>query len=426
VAVDFSTLAAARTYGFLLTLASCAAVLANCASSSGPPLLSVALPGSELAASRSAEYQILFSFGVNVDGLRGVGPLANLIDVGGALYGTTPFGGMDGYGTVFSITKRGKEKVVHSFVGGSGGSYPVSGLLAVNGTLYGTTAGNAVYGSQNGNGTVFSLTPSGANFQVLHTFSGSGDGAYPMAGLVDVNGTLYGTTAQGGAYGNGTVFSISTSGVEAVLHSFDYDPDGENPLAGLIDANGTLYGTTQFGGRGGGTVFSITTSGAESVLYSFQKPADGAHPVSGLVPINGTLYGTTPEGGAYGEAGTVFSVNISNGNEVVLHSFDNDGSDGANPMDGMIAVKGALYGTTQNGGAGGVGTIFRITTSGTETVLHSFGYDYANDGAYSHAALLDVKGKLFGTTPAGGISEPSCSKSASQDCDYGTVFALTP
>jgi uncharacterized repeat protein (TIGR03803 family) len=398
-------------------------MLTSCGGSIGAP----AVPAQSApvqAQHAGSSYKVLFSFGINVNGLQGAGPLAGLIDVGGTLYGTTPFGGKYLYGTVFSITKKGKEKVVHSFTGSSGGSYPVGGLLAVNGTLYGTTAGDGEYGSQNGNGTVFSMKRNGSDFRVLHTFSGTADGAYPMAPLIDVDGALYGTTYQGGAYGYGAVFRINTSGTETVLHSFSSNPDGEYPLAGLTNVNGTLYGTTLVGGRGGGTVFRVTPTGAEGVLYSFQTPSNGENPVGSLITMNGTLYGTTSAGGACAEAGTVFSVEITDANEVVLHSFQNNGSDGANPMAGLIAAKGTLYGTTQTGGAGGVGTVFSITTGGAEKVLHSFGYDYANDGGYSRGSLIDVKGKLYGTTPRGGISQPSCPISGSGNCAYGTVFAL--
>jgi uncharacterized repeat protein (TIGR03803 family) len=151
--------------------------------------------------------------------------------------------------------------------------------------------------------------PSGKE-TVLHTVDGSsGDGYAPYAGLINVNGTLYGTTVQGGAYctlGCGTVFSITTSGTETVLHSFG-PGDGEYPYAGLIDVNGTLYGTTLEGGAGAGTIFSITPSGTEKVLYGFAGEPNGFEPYAGLINVKGTLYGTTAAGGVDGD-GTVFSL----------------------------------------------------------------------------------------------------------------------
>jgi uncharacterized repeat protein (TIGR03803 family) len=144
---------------------------------------------------------------------------------------------------------------------------------------------------------------------VLHNFKGIPDGEYPYAGLINVNGTLYGTTYFGGAYDDGTVFSITTSGKATVLHSFGMTGDGEYPYAGLIDVKGTLYGTTYEGGgaTGGGTVFAITTSGKETVLHSFTGSGDGEYPNAGLIDVKGTLYGTTADGGANG-GGTVFGL----------------------------------------------------------------------------------------------------------------------
>ncbi|MBV8067358.1 MAG: hypothetical protein JO113_05240 [Candidatus Eremiobacteraeota bacterium] len=136
-------------------------------------------------------------------------------------------------------------------------------------------------------------------------------GASPQAGLIDVGGTLYGTTYSGGAHNYGTVFSITTGGVENVLYSFRNGTDGANPLAGLIDVKGTLYGTTSVGGIfNGGTVFRITTGGMENVLHSFDLTGFGAgDPEAGLVNIKGTLYGTTEGGGAHFD-GTVFTLTL--------------------------------------------------------------------------------------------------------------------
>jgi uncharacterized repeat protein (TIGR03803 family) len=128
------------------------------------------------------------------------------------------------------------------------------------------------------------------------------DGSHPNAGLLDVNGTLYGTTANGGG-GSGTVYRISTSGVEKVLHRFLGGADGISPESVLVDVNGTLYGTTRVGGGSGcsygcGTVYRVSASGTEKVLYAFKGGSDGAYPIAGLIDVNGTLYGTTSEGGS--------------------------------------------------------------------------------------------------------------------------------
>ncbi|HYL26277.1 MAG TPA: choice-of-anchor tandem repeat GloVer-containing protein, partial [Candidatus Nitrosotalea sp.] len=198
------------------------------------------------------------------------------------------------------------------------------------------------------------------------------DARSPLAGLVNVKGALYGTTVQGGKYGLGAVFRISASGAETVVYSFSGGPDGSYPHARLIDANGTLYGTTYYGGSGCGgagcgTVYSVTTDGHETVLYTFRGGSDGSYPVAGLVFLNGTLYGTTAWGGnsnckGYG-CGTVYSVSAS-GVEQVLHRFSG-GRDGAAPEADLVAVNGTLYGTTSGAGrrrghSVGPGTAFAL------------------------------------------------------------------
>jgi uncharacterized repeat protein (TIGR03803 family) len=225
--------------------------------------------------------------------------------VNGTFYGTTTEGGTYNKGTVFSITPVGKEKVLYSFGGGTDGAFPESGLIDVKGTLYGTTQGGGSHVGEacikGGCGTVFSITPGGKE-TVLYSFRGGTDGEFPSAGLIDVNGTLYGTTSGGaGQYGDGTVFSVTPGGNEKVLHNFG-GADGQEPLATLLNVNGTLYGTTYAGGGGLGTVFSITLSGHETVLHSFTESTrtglkDGANPTSGLIDVNGRLYGTTYFGG---------------------------------------------------------------------------------------------------------------------------------
>jgi uncharacterized repeat protein (TIGR03803 family) len=328
-----------------------------------------------------------------------------------------------------------RHGVLYSFKGGSSdGESPAAGLININGTFYGTTwfagSGSCSYSGRYGCGTVFSVTSSGTE-TMLYSFKGggSGDGAYPIAGLLNVKGMLYGTTYNGGACasvsgGCGTVFSITPSGTETVLHTFKgRSGDGAYPYAGLINVRGTFYGTTSEGGTcssfvgGCGTVFSLTPSGTETVLYSFKGSGsgDGNLPTMSLVDVKGTLYGTTYEGGANcgssGGCGTVFSITPS-GAETVLHSFGRSG-DGANPYAGLglLNVKGTLYGTTIFGGANGDGTVFAITKSGTETVFHSFAGG-SGDGAGPRAGLISIKGKLYGTTYDGGANGD------------GTVFAL--
>jgi len=171
-------------------------------------------------------------------------------------------------------------------------------------------------------------------------------------------------------FGYGTVFKLDPSGEETVLHSFTYS-DGAFPDAGLIrDKAGNLYGTTSGGDlvcglQGCGTVFKVDPSGHETVLHSFTNSPDGAGPYAGLVMDKaGNLYGTTLNGGACGY-GTVFKLDPS-GHETVLHSFTNS-PDGAGPYANLVRDKaGNLYGTTEEGGASGYGTVFRLTSCGSQ------------------------------------------------------------
>jgi uncharacterized repeat protein (TIGR03803 family) len=262
---------------------------------------------------------------------------------------------------------------------------------------------------------------------VLYSFcsqANCADGFHPNDKLVmDAEGNLYGTTLLGGAYnlcigGCGTVFKLSPSGTETVLHSFgDNAMDGQNPIAELItDAEGNLYGTTYLGGAHGvGTVFELSPTGTETILHSFRKGGrDGHTPYAGLImDAKGNLYGTTYAGGAYG-IGTVFELSPT-GTETILHSFAAHKTDGAHPYARLVMdAKGSLYGTTVVGGAYGGGTVFEISAGGTETILHSFAKK-GNDGYTPYAGLImDALGNLYGTTWEGGAR------------GYGTVFEVTP
>lgn len=243
---------------------------------------------------------------------------AVVMDSQGNLYGTTENGGTYGLGTVYKVSASGTETILHSFGGSQGdGVNPASPLLlSAQGNLYGTTLDHVGVGCSPC-GTVFEITPSGVE-TVLYTFAGGSDGTTPFGGLIaDSQGDLYGTTtAGGGASGNcslgcGTVFKLTPSGAESVLYRFTGVPDGAVPMAALVmDAQGNLFGTTHGGGNstncgfapdGCGTVFELTSAGSESVLYTFCSEAgcpDGAHPASPLLlDQSGNLYGTASGGG---------------------------------------------------------------------------------------------------------------------------------
>ena len=232
-----------------LSLGAATALLMGCGGSQSPLSLPPQGSAPQQVLAQQA-YHIIHPFGRSAgDGTR---PAADLVDVKGTLYGTTMSGGSNNAGTVFSITTSGQETVLHSFGGPGDGVYPVAALLHVNGMFYGTTE----YGGTSGGGTIFSMTPDG-NVKLLHSFvfdypDKTDRGSIPLASLIDVNGTLYGTTSQGGkhtcndGYTNcGTVFSITPNGKYMLLHSFGGATTVFFPQAGLLDVNGELYGTTR-------------------------------------------------------------------------------------------------------------------------------------------------------------------------------------
>ena len=252
------------------------------------------------------------------------------------------------------------------------GAYPTALMQAADGNFYGTT----VSGGAPGAGTVFKITPSGT-LSTLHSFDNT-DGASPHGLVQGSDGNFYGTTAQGGAHSQGTVFTITPSGALTTLHSFDLT-DGSGPTVGLMQAtDGSFYGTTPGGGpinnnctvlSGCGTIFKITPSGTLTTLYGFcTQPncADGYDPDAVLVQgTDGNFYGTASQGGnpicgggMAGGCGTVFRITPS-GTLTTLYSFD--GTAGYAPTALVQAGNGSFYGTTAAGGTDNVGTVYSLT-----------------------------------------------------------------
>lgn len=373
---------------------------------------------------RAQTESVIYSFCSQVNCDDGALPAANLImDSQGNMYGTASSGGANDWGTAFKLSPAGKLTVLYAFcsVGGQSctdGSAPVSGLVMDSaGNFYGTTRQGGINGPLYG--TVFKLSPDGS-LTTLHSFNSDGvDGVNPLAGLVmDAKGNLYGTTYLGGAFNSGIVYRVTPDGKETIVHNFGgTSTDGSGPanMTLVKDNHGNLYGTTAFGGaHGEGTVFKISAQGEYSILYNFgATPTDGINPEAGLtLDGKGNLYGTTVLGGKYG-IGTVFRIS-SGGTEATLHNFQSNGIDGYDCYAPLIRdAKGNIYGVTYKGGANGAGTVFEVTPQGVETILHSFGS--GADGINPQGGLLlDSKGNLYGTTYYGGSP------------GNGAVFEVTP
>jgi uncharacterized repeat protein (TIGR03803 family) len=362
-------------------------------------------------------FKVLFNFTGSADGESPYGSLVR--DTAGNLYGTTEAGGASGAGTVFKVNKSGTHTVLYSFKGGSDGANPYVGVIRdAAGNLYGTTAN----GGASGLGTVFKLTKTG-NEKVLYSFAGGSDGCYPYGGLLrDAAGNLYGTTEVCGASGVGTVFKLTNTGKETVLHSFaGGSSDGEFPsfTSLLMDTSGNLYGVAEQGGTDNlGVVYKLSKSGKLKVLHSFAGGTSDGCDVFGtpVMDAEGNLYGTANACGS-AHVGIVWKVS-QKGKETVLHTFTAGSSDGAEPIAGVIMdANGNLYGDTYQGGSANLGTVYKLNKTGKVTLLHTF---TGPDGDYPYSGVIrDSAGNLYGTTIHGG---------SGQQCQNGcgTVWKLKP
>jgi uncharacterized repeat protein (TIGR03803 family) len=327
----------------------------------------------------------------------------------GALYGTTTRGGTNGCGTVFRMNADGSAFVLlHSFGDPAvDGQWPSDTLLrGSDGNLYGTT----VFGGTNNGGTVFKISTNGGGYAVLCSFNPFIEqGQWPIGKVIrGTDGALYGTTVNGGTDDVGTIFRFNPGNSSyAVLHSFsNVGGDGQWPLGGLVQGDdGVLYGTTSSGGNNGdGTVFRISAAGnGYAVLYSFFPLPDGASPSGTLAEdSDGMLYGITGTGGS-NNAGTVFRIS-TNGSYTVLHHFSSGGADGWGPVGGLArGSDGALYGTTADGGAVSGGTVFKVNPDGSGyNILYSFNTNGVDGTAPWGGLVQGADSTLYGTTRLGG------------------------
>ena len=365
------------------------------------------------AAAQAQTFTTLYNFTGAADGGY---PFSGPIVVNGRVYGTTPNGGADNDGVVYELNASGAESVIYSFTGQPNGSGPDgSVIMDGKGNYYGTTP----YGGAHGDGTVYVITSSGTE-SVLYSFAGgTADGCYPQGGLLLHKGTLYGTTSNCGAHNEGVLFSVTTSGTERLLHSFaGGDSDGAYPYyAGLIVNAKTdlFYGVTEAGGSANdGVLYEMNKKGKVRVLWSFAGGTKDGCNAYGTPTFdkNYNLYGTTYACGA-SNYGTVWKVTQEGKKvkETILHSFAGAPNDGENPINGVgLDAKGDIYGATESGGANSDGAVYELSKNGKFTLLHSFDY---SDGAYPYGLVfVEPNGDVYGTAHFGGTGS------------YGTVWAV--
>lgn len=378
------------------------------------------------------QYRVIYNFGaVPHDGGAPAGGV--IIDDSGRIFGTTQAGGTNGNGTVFELDSSPQgwtESVIYSFCSGgypcADGEDPHSSLVMDSaGNLFGTADGGYGKGCRGDGGIVFELSP--PPFQggqwietTIWSFSHPG-GCIPTRELtMDAGGNLYGTTAAGGAYSQGVVFELSPSDggwSETVLYSFcptrPICPDGRLPVVGVIfDGDGNLYGTAGGGGiNNGGLVFKLAPpvspggSWTETVLHAFTQNRPGVNPQAEVIfDDKGNLYGTVSFSG-----GGVFQLLPDNG-KWRERWIQPGGLEAAN----VVFLHGALYTTTNVGGAYGDGSLFQVRNQ-QATVLYNFcSQPNCTDGENPLGDIAVSGGGLYGTAARG------------SEYGGGVIFEFTP
>ncbi len=330
----------------------------------------------------------------------------------GNFYGMNSTGGNFGYGNIFKMSSGGNVTNIFSF-NNTNGAYPQGSLKqGSDGSFYGMTNQGGTYGY----GTIFKIT-SGGTLSILRHLNYSNDGGYPMGSLMQANdGNFYGLIATGGFNSYGTIFKLTLGGTYTVLRHLDYNTDGGTPNGSLVQAtDGNLYGMTYQGGLNGyGTIFRITTGGTFTVRRHLNYSTDGGFPNGNslIKGSDGNLYGMLYQGGSFGY-GTIFKFTLG-GTFTVLEDLDYS-NDGGYPKGSLIqSTDGNFYGMTQSGGTYGYGTIFKCTPGGTLTILEQM--EYSTDGGNARGSLVrnSSDGNFYGMTSYGGSG------------NTGTIFKITP
>lgn len=382
-------------------------------------LVCLAAGGLVNAPAQASSYQVIYAFTGGSDGAEPVGPV--IADDAGNLYGETRNGGAApcgtqitaenlGCGTVYRLSRGGTMTPLVNFTGPNG-AYGLSPLLLDGTHLFGTAA----TGGTTNNGVLFTVGTDGTKFSLLHQFSGT-DGSVPVGALQMGPGrVIYGLTSSGGPgypqAGYGVLFSLAPDGTYTILHAFSGGHDGAMPTTLLLDSSGVLFGSTEGGGfagnkscaKGGcGVIFEYVLSAGKFVVLHVFNGTEGSHPYLGSIGANGTLYGN---------AGSLFSLNVTS-RYTVIDQFGQ--YDGFGAVSGpAVSANGSLTGTNSQGPYPSSGTLYQYA-NGTTTVLHAFGAP--GDGAAPQAEPMQTKtGRFIGTTVYGG-----------QSCGCGTIYEYTP
>jgi len=321
----------------------------------------------------------------------------------GSLFGTTQAGGSANDGVIYKM-QMGDNSVatLHDFTGTDGSILNGGLVLARDGNM---NAGVALGGAF-GYGTLFKVSPTGT-VTALHDFTGGADGAYPVAAPIQgSDGSIYGIT-NGSNPIYPTVYKRTSDGVFSTIYTLATFGDPLTPL--LQTTDGSLVFVTPAGGtQGCGSILKVTTKGALKSTYSFGciSPNPGLPIGSLLQASDGLLYGTTQGGGAT-KMGTVFKLDIQSGKLTVLYNFGSIANDGAGPQAGLAqGTDGNFYGTTTTGGSNNLGTIFKITSDGKYTQLYSFPGKSGVQPAFPEATLVQhTNGAFYGTTENGGAQQ---------------------
>ncbi|MDO9373356.1 MAG: T9SS type A sorting domain-containing protein [Ferruginibacter sp.] len=353
----------------------------------------------------AGQYTMMKSF-TKTDGATPYGGLIQAND--GNLYGMTYTGGTTNDGVIFRFTTGGAYTILRS-LNDPDGIYPRGDLIqGKDGWLYGITPAGGLY-----NGTIFKTTLDGKTFSVIKNLSAGIEGGNATGSLfLASDGNFWGMTySLSGGFG-GSIFKMSTAGVVTVVKKLTPATDGSYPMGGLVQgSDGALYGMTNLGGKLAlGTIVKITTAHVFSVLTHFNGALMGNTPQDNLaIGKDSAYYGVTRNGGTY-NYGTLFK--ICGGTTTVLRSF-NRNVDGGNPMGGLVKGKdGNIYGTTETGGTNGSGTIFKWTAAGQFSVLRHL-KSATDGGEIKGTMIVGLDSALYGMTYSGGTGTG------------GTIFRIT-